>query len=586
MAQATQITIDNQTFPSFRSKLNESLSALNTLNSGTSRPSSASAGTIWLDTTNSTNPTLKFFDGTDDISLATIDYTANTVNWLDSSVSLTSPVAISGSASAGAEIRLPEDTDNGSNYVGLKAADSISSNITFTLPNADGSDGQVIKTDGSGNLSFGSAGRTGTVDWNTTAITADPNPAVSGTGYFVNTTSGSITITLPTSPSAGDIVAFADYALTWDTNNCILDPGSNKINGETTDYTISSEGKSLTLVYIDGTQGWKVVNDGNADTGSQAAFTTATGGTILTCGDYKIHVFTGPGTFCVSTAGNPAGGGNSVDYMVVAGGGGGAGPSHGGAGGAGGFRESGGTASGCYTVSPLGTGVSALSITATGYPITVGAGGSGVGIPTAANPGSSGSNSVFSTITSTGGGLGGGGGNTTACTGGSGGGAGGPATTGASGNTPPVSPPQGNPGGNAGHSAPNYGTGGGGGATSAGTNGTSTTAGNGGNGAGTAITTSTCYGTPGPSGSIRYYAGGGGGSSFFSGTPSPQGTGGYGGGGNGRAGPGTYTSYPGTVNTGGGAGGASRGDAGPGTNTCIAAGNGGSGIVIIRYKYQ
>ena len=48
MAQTTQITIDNQTFPSFRSKLNESLSALNSLNSGTSRPSSAFAGTVSL----------------------------------------------------------------------------------------------------------------------------------------------------------------------------------------------------------------------------------------------------------------------------------------------------------------------------------------------------------------------------------------------------------------------------------------------------------------------------------------------------------------------------------------------------------
>ena len=86
MAQGDYL-IQNQSFPSFRSDLNATLEAINTSNSGTSRPSSAVAGTVWLDTTSATTPTLKFFDGTDDISLATLDYTANTVNWLDNSVS-------------------------------------------------------------------------------------------------------------------------------------------------------------------------------------------------------------------------------------------------------------------------------------------------------------------------------------------------------------------------------------------------------------------------------------------------------------------------------------------------------------------
>src|SRR5210317_1519972 len=79
--------IANQGFPAFRTDLNNVLEAVNTSNSGTSRPSSAVAGTVWLDTTSATTPTLKFYDGADDISLAQLDYTANTVNWLDSSVS-------------------------------------------------------------------------------------------------------------------------------------------------------------------------------------------------------------------------------------------------------------------------------------------------------------------------------------------------------------------------------------------------------------------------------------------------------------------------------------------------------------------
>ena len=81
--------IANQGFPAFRTDLNNVLSAINTLNSGTSRPASAVANSLWLDTTTSTAPTLKYYDGADDISLATIDHTANTVNWLDSTVSIT-----------------------------------------------------------------------------------------------------------------------------------------------------------------------------------------------------------------------------------------------------------------------------------------------------------------------------------------------------------------------------------------------------------------------------------------------------------------------------------------------------------------
>lgn len=84
MSQATDFTIANQSFPSFRSDLNTVLGAINTSNSGSSRPSSAVNGTFWLDTTTSTAPILKFFDGSDDITFATFNTTANTVNVSDS----------------------------------------------------------------------------------------------------------------------------------------------------------------------------------------------------------------------------------------------------------------------------------------------------------------------------------------------------------------------------------------------------------------------------------------------------------------------------------------------------------------------
>jgi len=170
--------IANQGFSSFRSDLNNALSAIQTTNSGTSRPTGAVAGQIWLDTTSATSPTLKFYDGADDISFATIDYTANTVNWLDSNVSVTgltttatgTVITLADTANTSTvnliidnqkEVRFRETTANGVNYVGLKAPASLSADLTYTLPSADGTAGQFLSTNGSGVLSFATAGLTG-----------------------------------------------------------------------------------------------------------------------------------------------------------------------------------------------------------------------------------------------------------------------------------------------------------------------------------------------------------------------------------------------------------------------------------------
>jgi hypothetical protein len=409
-------------------------------------------------------------------------------------------------------------------------------------------------------------GRTGTVDWDTTAKTASFT-AVSGNGYFVNTTSGAITLTLPASPSAGDIVAFKDYAGTFATNNLTIGRNGSNLDGNAGDKVIVTSHTSMSLVYVDGTQGWKSVEEGTGFIGEN--YIVATGGTITTCGNCKIHTFTGPGTFCVSSlACAPAN--NQVSYMVVAGGGGGG--IYGGGGGAGGFREDKSPVT-PYTASPL-EGAGAITVTATGFPITVGGGGASASPSTGSPAGSradNGSNSVFSTITSAGGGGAGSGeqSNNSGDNGGSGGG-GAPApvsggAVGGSGNTPPVTPSQGFPGGSAYHNPGCYQLGGGGGgATVAGANAPSTpipgavSGGPGGTGATTSI-----------SGSPTAYAGGGGGA----GDSLPGGTGGTGGGGTG----GNPTGFSGTANTGGGGGGGTG-------QPCT--GSGGSGIVIIRYKYQ
>jgi hypothetical protein len=90
MSQVSDVSIANQGFSAFRTELNNILGALNTMHSGTSRPASAAVGTMWLDTTNSGSNSLdiKFFDGAQDISVATINTSANTINFIDSAVTV------------------------------------------------------------------------------------------------------------------------------------------------------------------------------------------------------------------------------------------------------------------------------------------------------------------------------------------------------------------------------------------------------------------------------------------------------------------------------------------------------------------
>jgi hypothetical protein len=144
-----------------------------------------------------------------------------------------------------------QDTTGGQ-YVGLKAAGTVSSSYTLVLPTATGTVDQVIKTDGSGNLSFTDvAGGTSWQAVKTTGFTA-----VAGEGYFCDTTSAAFTATLPAGV-LGDEISFIDYAGTFDTNNLTIAPnGAEKIQGSAASLTVSVERAGLTLVYTDGTQGW------------------------------------------------------------------------------------------------------------------------------------------------------------------------------------------------------------------------------------------------------------------------------------------------------------------------------------------
>jgi hypothetical protein len=264
-----------------------------------------------------------------------------------------------------------------------------------------------------------------------------------------------------------------------------------------------------------------------------SAYIVATGGTITTDGNYRIHTFTSSGTFQI-TAGS-----GSVEYLVVGGGGAGGSFGHGGGGGAGGVAQGNAV---------YGTG---------SYTVTVGAGGTG-----GVNPTTNGAASVFDVISAAGGGHGGGT-NEAGTAGGSGGGAGawtgggalagGTASAGNAGGASNTSGAGANPGA------------GGGGCGGAGTSPAAdgSTAGNGGAGCVSSITGA----------AVTYACGGGGGANSGGG-----GTGGCASAGNGAA-TGVAGGGAGTANTGGGGGGSGNG-------ATLGGGNGGSGIVILRYQFQ
>jgi hypothetical protein len=420
------------------------------------------------------------------------------------------------------------------------------------------------------------------VDWQS-VITADGSTGTTGSagrGYFIDTTSAAHTFTLPASATRGDTIGIIDYAGTFATNKLTIARNGHNIQGVANNSLIGTNRASLILVYADVTKGWLFAEENNVADLQGPAFTSATGGTITTSGDFKIHSFTGDGCFVVSQIGNsptvPTGGPANVDYLVVAGGG--AGPG----GGAGGFRLG--------AVSPPAPPLAVpggLTITSTTYPITVGAGAG-------ASYGTSGSPSSFSTITSAGGGRGFGyrGGpiipaSSEGGDGGSGGGGGSfdnpnAGTPGGAGNTPPVSPSQGNPGGNSGAV---YSQGGGGGAGGSGSNGDLNPSDfrNGSpGGAGSPVTSifgaapQPFYTVPGPG--AGYFSGGGGGPGYSFSAPKTGGDGGIGGGGYGNGASGG-ASIP---NPNGPAAGVTNSGGGAGTDGAGA----GKGIVLIRYKFQ
>ena len=369
----------------------------------------------------------------------------------------------------------------------------------------------------------------GEISWQSTIITTNSTIAASR-GYWIDTTSNVITITLPASASVGDRIILTDYLRTWGTNALTINQNSLKFQGNTSPNPVyDTNGQSVDLVYSGATQGWIPNSDDNV--------------TFETAQTYSID-------FLVVGGGGGTGNLNTASFDLSPGGGG-----------AGGFRTSTQSINFGNTIT-----------------VTVGDGGAGGTNNSGNSRGASGSNSSISgtgltTITSAGGGGSGasqsgsdqgiiGGGD-----GGSGGGGGcsqGTVGNGGTGDTPSTSPSQGNDGGQGGNNTGIGGSGGGGGANAAGADASVDVGGAGGAGTASSIT-----------GSSVTYAGGGGGGNRASGAGSSP-NGGVGGGGSGGYN-GSLSGQDGTANTGGGGGGL----AGFGGNGTQTSGAGGKGVVIL-----
>ena len=346
---------------------------------------------------------------------------------------------------------------------------------TINAIHPSGSTNNIV-LDASGNVAVG--GTVYSASISVQAVQTGNFTAVAGYLYPVNTTSAAITVTLPASPSAGNVVTISDYAGTFATNKCTVSPNGGKIAGSTSSANFAINRESISFIYIDSTQGW-----------------------LLYSG-----LLSNPLSYTAS-------------YLIAAGGGGG---------GASSTNVSNGSGAGA---GGLLTGTSTLSI-GTVYNVVVGAGGAGGAV--GANIGTVGSDSSGLGLTANGGGRGGN--STTTTSGGNGGSGGGAAANAAAAGTGTSG--QGFAGGT---TTASTGVGGGGGAGAVGSNGASSTGGAGGIGIQSSITGVATYysGGGGGAGDTTYGLGGsgGGGRGGQSGTQAAvAGTANTGGGGGGSSG--------------------------------------------------
>lgn len=154
---------------------------------------------------------------------------------------------------AQADLRL-YDNDS-SNYIGLQSPTTVSANYTLTFPSAITTrSGFVALADTSGTLTWGAPDQyrggysTQNTSFNATAYNC----------YFIDTSSGAITATLPGSPSIGDTIRFLDVAKTFDTNNFTVSRNGKLIQGDAENLTVATESAAFELIFSGDTHGWRI----------------------------------------------------------------------------------------------------------------------------------------------------------------------------------------------------------------------------------------------------------------------------------------------------------------------------------------
>ena len=308
--------IANASFPTVRSDINSVLSAINSSNSGSSRPSSATTGTIWLDTTSASSPTLKYYDGAGDISLATLDHSANTVNWLDSTVTAdlvgdTSPQLGGDLDTNSFNIKIDDahgiQDDDGNELITFQKTGSavnqfdITNNATGSNPifEATGGDTNIgvdIKPKGSGEVVIGTGSASATLTTKGTHdLVLDTNAGTnSGNITITDGANGNIDFTTNGTGAIkfNDLAYIPQQALTSSSNAGAWDsqakPNAYHLTTENTTFSAPSnavEGAFICLeINYDGshTIGWNTVFEFSASTEPTE---TATNGKT------DIHIF-------------------------------------------------------------------------------------------------------------------------------------------------------------------------------------------------------------------------------------------------------------------------------------------------------
>ena len=156
---------------------------------------------------------------------------------------------------ADADTSITSDTDDQID-IHIAGADDF----RFTANNMNVLSGSTLTIDSGATITNSGTASGFGITWNIGSAYNSNFNASAGNGYFVSTSGGAVTATLPSSPSAGDEVRFIDLSATFDSNNLTVGRNSENIMGDAADLTVATERAGFGLVYSDSTNGWLLID--------------------------------------------------------------------------------------------------------------------------------------------------------------------------------------------------------------------------------------------------------------------------------------------------------------------------------------